>query len=342
MSQQGITSQDAALTINYIGFALRTLKAEGYAADRLLDGTGLSESDLLNPDFRCSFDQHKTFVLNAIRETGNPHLGLWLGNRFNPINIGLPASAAISSDIFATALDILQQFVSLNFSILTFESHEEGDVVVMQGKPVVDVGEMEYFVLGSSLVVTENFFKLLLGESQVIACAEFAMAEVPGWESYSEAMGVPFRFNTEATRILLPKQFLLRPLAGTDPVVHQHMLRLCEKQLAETVPTGSLEARVRGSISRRHYHNIVAEEIAAELGMSERSLRRQLSQADTSVKKILDAMREARARELLEVANLPVTTIAYDLGFSDPSNFARSFKRWVGMSPQEYRDKAIS
>lgn len=330
---------DAVLTINYIGFGLRTLKAEGYSADRLLEDTGLSESDLLNPDFRCSFEQHKTFVLNAIRETNNPHLGLWLGNRFNPINIGLPASAAISSDSFATALDILQQFVSLNFSILTFESHQEGDMVVMQGKPIVDVGEIAYFVLGSSVAVTENFFKLLLGKSQVIACAEFAMAEIPGWESYSQALGVPFHFNADASRIQFPVKFLRQPLAGTDPVVHQHMLRLCEQQLAETVHTGSLEARVRDAIIKRHYHNIVAEEIAAELNMSERSLRRQLSQADTSVKKILDGMREARARELLAVANLPITTIAYDLGFSDPSNFARSFKRWVGLSPQEFRDK---
>ncbi len=167
MSHRRFTSKDAALTINYIGFVFRTLVAEGYAAEALLRDTRLSENDLLNPDFRCTFEQHKTFVLNAIELSGDPHLGPRMAARFNPLNIGLPASAALSSDVFATALDVLQQFVSLNFSILSFDYAQEGDELVIRWHPAVDVSDIEYSVVGSSIVVTENFWKMLLGQEQI-------------------------------------------------------------------------------------------------------------------------------------------------------------------------------
>lgn len=342
MNRRGFTSKDAALTINYIGFVFRTLVAEGYNPARLLKGTGLTEDVLLSPDFRCTFEQHKAFVLNAMAETGDPHLGPRMGARFNPINIGLPASAAMSSDIFSTALQVLQQLISLNFPILSFDFYEEGEQLILRWQPAVDVGEIEYFVLGSSLVVFENFFILLLNEERVTDYAELALPEPPGWEAFSEMLGFPIHFDAPFNRMILSNRYLNNPLAGTDPLVHQNMLRLCEKQMDESFFGEGLDAQVRNFIIKRHHQNVPIEQASAELGLSERSLRRQLSQSGTSYKKIVDDLRESRARELLAVPGLPITTIAYDLGFSDPSNFARTFKRWVGVSPQEYREKLVT
>ncbi|GAA6154161.1 AraC family transcriptional regulator [Pseudoteredinibacter isoporae] len=338
MSHRNFTSKDAALTINYIGFVFRTLVAEGYSAEALLQDTALCESDLLNPDFRCTFDQHKTFVLNAIALTGDPHLGPRMAARFNPLNIGLPASAALSSDVFATALNVLQQFVSLNFSILSFDYRQEGDELIIRWHPAVDVSDIEYFVVGSSIVVTENFWKLLLGERQVTLYAELALPEPDGWAEFEPSLGFSVHFNAPFSRVVLPARYLHQPLSGTDPVLHQNMLRLCEKQRAETFFEQGLDARLRHLIVKHRYQNLPIEQAADALGLSERSLRRQLSQAGSSYKKIVDELRQARARELLSVSGLPVSTIAYDLGFSDPSNFARTFKRWVGLSPVEYRE----
>lgn len=44
------------------------------------------------------------------------------------------------------------------------------------------------------------------------------------------------------------------------------------------------------------------------------------------------------ARRNLVFTNLPVSTIAYALGFSDPAYFSRFFARATGMSPREFRD----
>ena len=51
----------------------------------------------------------------------------------------------------------------------------------------------------------------------------------------------------------------------------------------------------------------------------------------------LEAFRMERARQLLDQGDLPVTQIAYEVGYEHPSNFATAFKRRYGLSPSAVR-----
>jgi AraC-like DNA-binding protein len=73
--------------------------------------------------------------------------------------------------------------------------------------------------------------------------------------------------------------------------------------------------------------------IAAQLGISARTLRRHLEQEGTSLRVLLDDVRRERADELL-AAGTPVKEIAFGLGFSEPSAFSRAYKRWTGKPPR--------
>lgn len=48
-----------------------------------------------------------------------------------------------------------------------------------------------------------------------------------------------------------------------------------------------------------------------------------------------------RAEQLLGTTRMTVAEIAYFLGYSDPNNFSRLFKRFFGFSPQQYRKNRI-
>lgn len=345
MAHRGFTSKDAALTINYIGFIYRSLLSEGYSFEALLKNTGLNHRDLNNPDFRCSFDQHQIFATNAMAITGDVHLGPRMAARFNPINAGLPVSAAMSSDVLATALKVLEQYIFLNFSIVSLDVIQENDRVLLHWQPAIDVQKIEYFVLASCLVMTESLLKLILQReiiTDVVECADMAMPAPPESPVLDKLISFSVRFNAPFNQLVPFNQCLDQQLPCTDPVVHQNLIRLCERQMTESFFDEGIEAQVRSVIARNHYHSLPIENVATALGLSERSLRRQLSQSETGYKKVLDDVRKARASELLAVAGLSITAIAYDLGFSDPSNFSRSFKRWSGMSPHDYREKLFS
>ncbi len=80
--------------------------------------------------------------------------------------------------------------------------------------------------------------------------------------------------------------------------------------------------------------------VAEILGMSRRSLQRRLAQQGLTYSKVLAETRLRRAVEWLEGTDKSVAEIAFDLGYTDGSNFTRAFRRQTGVSPQTFRDSA--
>jgi AraC-like DNA-binding protein len=79
------------------------------------------------------------------------------------------------------------------------------------------------------------------------------------------------------------------------------------------------------------------EELTGLLNMSARTLRRRLEKEGTSYQRIKDNARRDMAITMLSRDGLTVSEVAEQVGFSDPSAFHRSFKKWTGQSPGSYR-----
>lgn len=79
------------------------------------------------------------------------------------------------------------------------------------------------------------------------------------------------------------------------------------------------------------------EELTGLLNMSARTLRRRLEKEGTSYQRIKDNARRDVAISMLSRDGMTVSEVAEQVGFSDPSAFHRSFKKWTGQSPGSYR-----
>ncbi len=79
------------------------------------------------------------------------------------------------------------------------------------------------------------------------------------------------------------------------------------------------------------------EALTRFLNMSARTLRRRLEKEGTSYQRIKDNARRDAAISMLSQRGLTVSDVAEMVGFSDPSAFHRSFKKWTGRSPGSYR-----
>jgi AraC-like DNA-binding protein len=77
--------------------------------------------------------------------------------------------------------------------------------------------------------------------------------------------------------------------------------------------------------------------VARELGMSERTLRRRLAESGVAFQSVLDGLKKNRALELLANPQMSVEQIAFAVGFTDPHNFRRAFRRWTGSTPGTLR-----
>lgn len=81
------------------------------------------------------------------------------------------------------------------------------------------------------------------------------------------------------------------------------------------------------------------EAVARRLRSQPRRLRRELAREGESFQQIRTRLRGELAGAFLLVTDLPITTVGYRVGFSEPGSFTRNFVEWAGMTPSEYRNR---
>ncbi|SPJ30221.1 AraC family transcriptional regulator [Falsiruegeria mediterranea] len=84
------------------------------------------------------------------------------------------------------------------------------------------------------------------------------------------------------------------------------------------------------------------EDVSKVFGISGRTLKRRLSEEETSLSSIVEGIRLAEAERLLIESSLPVTEISGALGYAHLPSFTRAFKRVTGRSPFDFRHESQS
>jgi len=82
--------------------------------------------------------------------------------------------------------------------------------------------------------------------------------------------------------------------------------------------------------------------VASELNLSVRTLQRRLSAAGWTYNDLVDDVRFAMARQRMAVPDAPLKAVAAELGFSEHASFTRAFRRWIGVTPREYRRQLLT
>ena len=122
-----------------------------------------------------------------------------------------------------------------------------------------------------------------------------------------------------------------------DAVSRQLAYSELERSLGELGADQEVFARVRKLVARPGGGFRSLEEVASELHLSARTLKRRLASHGETYSGLLEEQRRERALLLLRSAGLSLDEVAEQLGYSDPSNFRRAFRRWTGVSPAAYR-----
>jgi AraC-like DNA-binding protein len=144
-------------------------------------------------------------------------------------------------------------------------------------------------------------------------------------------------FGAEDSGFSFARAHLDRPLATGDARLFATAAELAQSALREQPRSLALAPRVAAHVRARLPEAPSADEVAAALQLSARTLQRRLEAEGTSLTAVADETRAEVARELLADPELPLGEIAYRAGFADLATFSRAFKRWTGTSPGRYR-----
>lgn len=159
-------------------------------------------------------------------------------------------------------------------------------------------------------------------------------AQLRQYEVLSDARLV---FRQPVTSIAIPRTVLRRPVPAARRDDPRYVAMLQQKFLA-TAPILRDLSEVRRTVAAFLSEGPpTIEQTAAALAVSTRTLQRRLLADALTYSRLLEQVRFERARELLADRHLRTVDVAFELGYTDQSNFSRAFRRWVGMSPGAYR-----
>jgi len=153
----------------------------------------------------------------------------------------------------------------------------------------------------------------------------------PPLEWYQRLFGCPVTLDSDTAGIRYSKDVWLRELSGADSVLHKTLRSLAERSDVKSYISGPVSFAVQLRIPNMlESGNNRAEEIAASMNMSVRTLQRRLSGEGTSFKELVDHFRKKESVRLLNESDRQIKMIAEKLGYNEPASFTRAFRRWYG------------
>lgn len=271
-----------------------------------------------------------------------PGLGLGWARHYAPGDYGLVGFICVTA---ATLREGIRQLV--RYSRLWTDSpvmlFDDTAIVLRHISPSLDC-------VGRRLA-TESALAELLHGARVLterpdltpAAIEIGHSAPDDTATHRAFFGVQPMFGAPRTAIVFSPETLETPLRRADPKLGAFLCELGNAALARRDDPDSVVSRVRGCVAEMLASGVPdASEVARQLAMSERTLRRRLDEEGSGFRTIVDNTRAELARTYASDHRLTLGEIAFLLGYAEQSAFQRAFKRWTGQTPATWRATAAS
>lgn len=320
---------------------VETLDRHGIDGIAEVRAAGLDPERLHDPNARYPYEGMTRLWLRAVELSHDPCFGLQVAQRFHPTSLHGIAFAWLAS---ATLLEALQRLVRY-FRVATTAT--EATLSEIDGGYRLQLGLARgsrppaAAASDATAAVVLHLCRLSLGESfrPLHVGLPHGRPDRRCAERFVQLMRAPVTFDaplltvdvaSAAAETLLPSGNAELAHAN-ERVLVDYLAHLDRNAISAQVKARLVDALPSGPVSE--------SSMARSLHLSTRSLQRRLSAEQTSFRQLLDDTRRELALQFLGNSRLTISEVTYLLGFSDPSNFTRAFRRWHGTSPSDYREE---
>lgn len=317
----------------------------GVEPAELLRGTGVTMATLKDPSARLTIATCATLAERACALTGEPGLAFYMAMQARLSSHGFLGFAAMTASTIGEALELAVQFAETRTKAFALSVYVEGESASLVIEERAPLGTLRQFAILSTLLGIANLGSSLTGRPlSGTACCAFDEPEYLAMYArrFSRHFHGLLRFKQPANRLVFPSEYLALPLVSADPVAMQLARAQCEKELAQLASAAGFVGKVRESIAKQKDGVRSLDEVARDLHLSTRTLKRTLAAQGTTFSAVRDEVLAQRALLLLEDASRTITEIALRLGYSDEANFTRAFRRWTGQTPAAFRNQRHS
>lgn len=319
--------------------------ARGTTTRQCLAGTGIDPRDLADETAHIWAHQEFAVIRNLLDRLGDrPGLGVDIGAHSTIGRTGAIGFMMLAGPTVRDALERAIPYLALSpthlrFSLDVADGEAAGGGVFLVADDDEIPADVRAFVVERDLAG----LAVALGGAQ-IELAPTALETTLGPGS-ARLIGEAWGIGPDAVTPHAPRNRLAVPRAALEvrlPQGDENTARLFERQcrdlLDERLARVGVAGQVRSRLRHEHERWPSMGDVADELHVDVRTLRRHLAAEGASYRRLVDEVRHDRALELL-VQGVPVAEIAGELGYSETATFTRSFTRWEGVPPSRARRK---
>jgi len=305
----------------------------GHDLDALLAEVGLSRRELDDPDGRIACDVVGSLIARAQQRRFTPNLGLAMALATPLGAYPLLDYLVLTSDTVGDGLSQLARYLRITASPVAIDLHVDDDPVRVEIETVSAFG----YEFEAALMVL-RFREETDGR---FAAASISFEHRPDdVAAFERALGCPVRTAASWNGVAIDRSTCLLPMPRRDPILRTFLESQADAILAHMPARTGIAVDVRRVLASRVASGTTRmSAVARQLGMSERTLHRRLSEDGVSYQELLEEVRKAAAGRYLDESPLAISEIAYLLGYSEPAAFHRAFKRWYAMTPEHFRTR---
>jgi AraC-like DNA-binding protein len=336
---------DLAPTLSHPVHATRVLcevaNERGVSTSDVLAGTAIDPADLNNPDTMVSALDEITAVRRLLaRLPGEAGIGIDVGSRSSLTHLGLFGFAVMSCGTLRELLSIAMRYfalTTLQINLTLFETAEECLIELDASHLPADV--QGFFIERdiAGIITTTMSFVLPVAEKYAEQVSTELAVDEELLRPLLELVPVhDVSFGRAHNRLRIPRAMFDEPLPQADPHTLETCIAQCDVLMQSAERRRGITALVRSKLFRDSGLFPTLPDIAAELDIHPRTLRRRLAEEGTSFRALLNEARSTVAVDLLHNVGLTVEEVSTRLGYTEVSTFSHAFKRWYGVAPSAY------
>jgi AraC-like DNA-binding protein len=316
-------------------FLCTLARSRGANPERLCAGLGFAVDDLDDASLRVSPRQVSTFLRRALPLfPDRSWLMMKVGARPSGGAFGLLGLAMMSAPTLGDALRLGVQYRRAAGMMTEFALTYDDKEFFLEIDDLCRDSEVGPFLVEATCAFLIHHFALLQGKRFVPLRVELAYPRPAAGAHYDPLFMCPVKFGAAQSGIVGALEWLKTPLPGSDPLTHQQAV----ETLRRTAPAreggeDDLVQAIDHLLRKNLSHPPSIAEVAKSMNMSERTLRRRLRKTQASFRELLARARANVALEMMRIEHKTNEQVAAKIGFSDPRNFRRAFKRWTGALP---------
>ncbi|MGY3088006.1 AraC-like DNA-binding protein [Hymenobacter sp. UYAg731] len=334
------------LAVSSLNLLLGAAAQRGADVPALCRAVGYYPNPAAGPDDRVPITTIQRLWPLIIAATADPYLDLHLGRLVNFATAGTLAYVMMHAPTVAAALAQLCRYQDLACegvrTRLQPAAEWPGGAWLTLELTSADIIYPQY-VLNSELSLYIAALAVLTGQPVAPRAVRLAYPPPANTLEHEQAFGTQaLAFNALVSGVAFDAATLALPVRHANPALfplfEQHATALLA-QLSAQLPT--LPEQVRAEIVRRLKGEApTLAAVADHLCLGVRTLQLKLREAGHTYQQLLDEVRQNLAQRHLREPHISTTDIAYLLGYSEPSVFVRSFKKWTGRTPGAFRRQA--